>query len=68
MDDPKRRFWLYLISGVVVIAGAIVYLSIDGTTLDWLLLAGGVVLLYQAFKQYRELHKDDDKPAGPAAR
>lgn len=61
MDDPKRRVWLYLISGTVAIIAALYFMTIETTIFDWAILIGGVVVIVQGIREYLKLRAGDGK-------
>lgn len=61
MDDPKRRVWVYLISGTVAIVAALYFMTIEATIFDWAILIGGVVVIYQGIREYLKQRREDGK-------
>lgn len=61
MEDPKRQAWMYLIAGVVAIVAAAFFLSIDPEsdfhTLDWVILAGGAIAVWQGLRRFWRLRQ-----------
>lgn len=62
MEDPKRRGWLYLITGVVAVAAALFFMSIEVSVFDWAILGLGVVAIYQGGRELWKLRGGDPKP------
>ena len=58
MDDPKRRAWLYLITGVVAVAAALYFMSIEASVFDWAILGLGLVAIYQGARDFWKLRGD----------
>jgi uncharacterized membrane protein HdeD (DUF308 family) len=61
-DDPKNQPWLYLVTGVVAIAAAGYFLSIDASILDWAILGMGVVAVVRGVQMF--LEERGQKPSG----
>lgn len=53
--------WMYLVVGVAAIAGALFFMSIDSSILDWFILVLGFVSLWQAYKEYRAFRGEAPK-------
>ncbi|MGV8908276.1 MAG: hypothetical protein ACOH1Y_04780 [Propionicimonas sp.] len=65
MKDPKNLAIIYLVMGVLAIALALYYMSIDasGAVLDWIILGMGVVSIVRGGQQYLQL-RAARKPPG----
>lgn len=55
MKDPKNLAIVYLAMGVVAIALALYYMSLESSILDWLILGMGVVSIVRGVQQYRQV-------------
>lgn len=59
MKNPKVQVWVYLIAGALAIVGALYFMSIDTSIMDWFILGLGVVAIWQGIKEYLALRKGE---------
>ena len=52
MRDPKNGPLVYLIAGIVAVAGALYFMTLDTSILDWFILAMGVFAIFKGVQGY----------------
>ncbi|HEY3337327.1 MAG TPA: hypothetical protein VGK18_02390 [Propionicimonas sp.] len=62
MKDPKNRPLVYLIAGIVAIAAALYFMTLDTSIFDWFILGMGIVSIIKGVQEYWQLN------GGPAGR
>jgi hypothetical protein len=64
VKDPKNLAIIYLVMGVVAVALALYYMSIDptGGVLDWIILGMGVVAIFRGGQQFLQLRAAKKPP------
>ncbi len=56
MNDPKNRPVVYLIAGIVAIAAALYFMTLDTSIFDWFILGMGIVAVIKGVQEYWQMH------------
>ena len=60
MKDPKNGPLVYLIAGIVAVAGALYFMTLDTSILDWFILGLGIVSIIKGVQGYWQLRGGAD--------
>ena len=52
MRDPKNGPLVYLIAGIVAVVGALYFMTLDTSILDWFILAMGIFAIFKGVQGY----------------